>query len=237
MSFVRGIGQHTRVDVQRKVTTFVTRGSGAAAELLVFWHAGSGTQVPGGTVEDGEQFEVAARREVAEETGLPCLELVADLGVRRYDLPAARAVVMRKVFLQTRPGPDGPQTSWSFTHIGVEVVDRQEGYARVVYAERDLDAGDDGLVYARFDGWVPDDALAYRQERAFYHFRAGADTPERWQQLENDKFVFHLYWVPLDPKPDVLIGPQQEWLDSYYDDLTGSLSSSAPTCPKARNSV
>ncbi|HZC27109.1 MAG TPA: NUDIX domain-containing protein [Actinopolymorphaceae bacterium] len=208
------------MDAQRKVTTFVTRGSGATAELLVFWHPGSGTQVPGGTVEDGEAFEAAARREVTEETGLSDLELVDDLGVRRDDLPEGRAVVVRRIFLQTRPGPDGPQTSWSFTNIGVEVVERRDGYARVVYEERDLDAGNDGLLYARFHGWVPDDALAYRQVRAFYHFRAGTGAPERWQQLENDKFVFHLFWVPLVPKPDILIGPIQEWLDTYHDALT-----------------
>jgi ADP-ribose pyrophosphatase YjhB (NUDIX family) len=206
---------------QRKVTTFVTRGRGAAAELLVFWHSGAGTQVPAGTVEDGEDFEAAACREVVEETGLADLELVADLGVRSSDLPAGRAAIIRKVFLQTRPGPDGPRTAWPFRNVMVRVVAEQDGYARVVYEERDLDDEnpDDALVVARFEGWVPVDALRYRQERGFYHFRAREESPDEWQQVENDMFVLHLSWVPLTPKPTVLLPGQQDWLEEFYADL------------------
>jgi ADP-ribose pyrophosphatase YjhB (NUDIX family) len=209
------------VSPQRKVTAFVTRGSGVKAELLVFWHAGAGTQVPSGTVEEGEPFDVAARREAAEETGLADLELVAELGVRSYDLPPGQAVLVRQVFLQTRPGRDGPPTAWSFRNIGVRVVDEQDGYARIVYEERDLDSAeaDDALVVARFEGWVPMDALRFRQERAFYHFRVHGESPEEWQQLENDKFVFHLSWMTLTPKPTGLIVWNQAWLDEWYDDL------------------
>jgi hypothetical protein len=101
----------------------------------------------------------------------------------------------------------------------VEVVDSAGGYSRVVYAERDLDTPN-GLEYARFEGWVPSDALATKQERAFYHVRATQPTPDEWQQLENGIFEFHLRWEPLHPKPAVLVGGQQEWLDTYYDALT-----------------
>ncbi|HEY8455916.1 MAG TPA: hypothetical protein VIL34_09995 [Actinopolymorphaceae bacterium] len=75
------------------------------------------------------------------------------------------------------------------------------------------------MVTARFEGWVPSDCLVRRQERAFFHFRTVGPTPDRWFQRENDQLDFHLYWVALTPKPDVLLSGQQEWLDEFYDDL------------------
>jgi len=59
-----------------KVTAFITRGSGPAAELLVFRHPAAGIQLPAGTVEPGERFEVAALREAREESGIDRLRLI-----------------------------------------------------------------------------------------------------------------------------------------------------------------
>ncbi len=186
----------------------------------MFWHAGAGVQVPAGTVEDGESFEAAAVREAAEETGLTSLRLLTRLGTRTYDPPADRAFLVRQVALQTRPGREGPATSWSFRNVGVQVVERSDDYVRVVYEEADLDEGADpaGLVYARFEGWVPADALAWRQEREFFHFHADGLTPEHWQQRENDQHDFHLSWVRLQPRPG-LLAAQQEWLDAFHAEL------------------
>lgn len=53
-------------DPTRKVTIFAVAGS----RVLVFDHPREGVQFPAGTVEPGESFLNAARRELIEETGL-----------------------------------------------------------------------------------------------------------------------------------------------------------------------
>src|SRR5882724_11343843 len=155
------------VDVQRKVTSFVTRGGGPCAELCVFWHAASGIQLPAGTVEDGESYETAARREAVEETGLNDLQLVNDLGIRTYAAAPNRAWVTHTTNLRTRPGIAAPVTSWSIGRTAVAVVTRADGYARVIYEESDLDSPEH-LVYARLEGWIPEKYLTTTQERAFF---------------------------------------------------------------------
>ena len=65
----------SRLNLRHKVMAYVLRpcaGSGGH-ELLVFAHRDqpeAGVQVPAGTVEPGEAIEAAARRELAEESGL-----------------------------------------------------------------------------------------------------------------------------------------------------------------------
>jgi hypothetical protein len=206
------------VEAQRKVTCFVTRGSGEAAEMLVFWHDRSGVQVPAGTVEDGETWDEGAWREVREESGLADLEMAACLGSKVYDLTGAWGVLRREVELRARPAVDSARTGWKLRRaMNVGVLERKPGFARIVYAEEDLeDPG--GIVYARFEGWVLEDDLYEAQERRFYHFHAPLTTPDKWQTIENGVHEFHLYWVRLSPRPE-LLKPCQEWLDEFYERL------------------
>ncbi len=53
-----------------KVCPVVTRGAGNHLEILVFQHPVAGTQLVKGTLEDGENPERGAIRELFEESGL-----------------------------------------------------------------------------------------------------------------------------------------------------------------------
>lgn len=73
-------------DFVLKATAVLTRGDGEAREVLVFLHpsvdgSGASIQLPGGTVEDGEDPADAALRELEEETGVIGAEVRGFLGV------------------------------------------------------------------------------------------------------------------------------------------------------------
>ena len=67
----------------------VVRGSDKREFLVVHRPHRSDWSFPKGHLDPGEPDEVAARREVLEETGVTA-EIVADLGEQRYELPDGR---------------------------------------------------------------------------------------------------------------------------------------------------
>ncbi|MFW5713629.1 MAG: NUDIX hydrolase [Brevefilum sp.] len=73
----------SKLPVRNKVYAYIRREKFQKAQLLVFEHVDfpeAGVQVPGGTVEYGEEFSIAALREAEEETGLRGLCLKSRLG-------------------------------------------------------------------------------------------------------------------------------------------------------------
>ncbi|MBE2200902.1 MAG: NUDIX domain-containing protein [Anaerolinea sp.] len=92
---------------KHKVAGYITQ----ADWLLVFSepaYPAAGTQIPGGTVEAGEDPDRAMLREAAEETGLTGLRIRRFLGTRVYHLPMASGdgvTIYRRFYQLTYDGP------------------------------------------------------------------------------------------------------------------------------------
>lgn len=120
----------------RKVVGYVVRN----CRLLVFSHDDIplevvGVQVPAGTIEDGELPEVAAVREVLEETNLQT-HVVRALGVELYDVWPSKPEIHERHFYQLAtldadlkerwsagepsPSGDGPPQRWTCRWIPLE---------------------------------------------------------------------------------------------------------------------
>lgn len=202
-----------------KVTIFVTRGTGSAAGLLVFYHHQSGVQVPAGTVDPGELADHAARRELWEETGLRDVRLVRALGAVRYELAPERRIVAMTTSLRVGPSPASPLTGRTIKRgITVPCLEERDGFALVALQEWNLDRSPRVLL-SEERGWAPLEDLAPALVRSFYHFALEGDAAERWSLLTDDSPAeFQMSWAPLVPQP-YLTEPQDEWLARYYDVL------------------
>lgn len=79
----------TNLPVRHKAYAYIVREERSTVQLLVFEHVDfpeAGIQVPGGTIEPGEEFSLAALREAEEETGLTGLILESGIGSVRRDM-------------------------------------------------------------------------------------------------------------------------------------------------------
>ncbi len=201
-----------------KVTAFVTRRSPltGAHELLVFRHPDAGIQLPAGSVDPDERMEVAALREVVEETGLGEIALVGHLGTTVTDLDAARVFCEDATL---RKGPTGDADILAVIPRGwwCQRVGEQGDHSEVQYEELDRNT-DPQRVIVRFRGWVRSDLLADRLERAFFHVRCTGPSLEHWLHRAEGRFDFACHWLPLMPKPDIR-SPQQAWVDRFHDVL------------------
>jgi 8-oxo-dGTP pyrophosphatase MutT (NUDIX family) len=91
----------------RKVTAFVLRGGSPPCDVLVFDHPhlNAGTQLPAGTVDDGETFDHAVLRETTEETGLSSIRIASRLAIMHYALSDEKTQVERHLYALTLTAP------------------------------------------------------------------------------------------------------------------------------------
>lgn len=188
---------------------FATRDVGSGAELLVFEHPTAGWQVPAGTVERGESFEVAALRELHEETGVMGADarlVLTEAGLHRPDV----LIVAENLtaFGEPREGahalPWAPWRGW-----GVFPLDHRDGFT-LIEVDRLTDGG--ARIQRERIGWVRTASLAARTERHFFQVPVEHHAAEPWVHRAEDLYDFACRWVPVRAAPR-LIDHQQSWLE------------------------
>ncbi len=205
----------------KKVAMFITRGKPGLRQLLVFDHAG-GTQIPAGTVLDGEAALHAALRVAREQSGLPDLTLIAELGSRRMSLTGDDRVLLADALLQLMPDTSSTVVRGTALRRGasVRLLESDGDFARVLYEETHSDTAGETIVTARRSGWLPLPNVTSTIERHLFHLTSTISTAERWEVKAEPVQPYTLYWVPL--KVGIrLLGQQQEWLDSSFRALKG----------------
>ncbi len=195
--------------VIEKVTAFVTRSSRNGRELLLFEHPFAGIQIPAGTVEAGESPEVAAIREVREETRLEVNFTERFLGAEEERLPESQRVIATPTRVYARP--DVTSFDWAYVRRGITVVvvRRAGTWLQITYEEFDR-VPDPQYVTLCITGWVPAAVLADLRRRYFFHFECGECSGNSWT-VHSDNHDFVLFWAPLAALPTI-IPPQDRWL-------------------------
>lgn len=98
------------IATKTKVLAYIYRQTNLVHELLVFDHEGmpeAGTQIVGGTVENGEELKAALAREILEEAGLKVsvdqMEMLSKTTYKRSDKPEINERTYFKIALNNLP--------------------------------------------------------------------------------------------------------------------------------------
>ncbi len=196
----------------RKVTAFITRQASAGSELLVFQHPSAGVQLPAGTVDPEEDYEVAVFREVAEETGLADVRLKRCLGEETLALEADVRVLLTDTAMARGPGAQADGFALR-RGCWLAAIAAAPGFVEVRVDEINTNVAP-AQVLKRFSGWVPENVLGSVVVRRFYQFEHDGKTPDRWAVEGEPGLTFECYWVPLTPLP-TLHPAQQGWINAW----------------------
>lgn len=137
--------------IKQKVVIYVIKND----KLLVFRHTDFsyeevGIQVPAGSIKDGEKPEEAASRELKEETGYECFQIVdpRPLGVEKYDMAPYRSEIQERHFFLAVPTADLPER-WDSqeTHDGKQLSTHFECFWIPITDGHILQAGQGALLH------------------------------------------------------------------------------------------
>ena len=184
-------------------------------EVLLFRHPTSGNQFPAGTVEQGEEPQEAARREVREETGLTQVTLQKSLGALIEAAPDCLYVLKTdKVYSR----PDRASFDWAVLRRGLQVrcLRQAEGFTLVSYEEYDRYPDPQYLTY-QITGWMAQDCLAGKIRRHLFHLVANERSPAAWTNFA-DHHLFAPFWARLEQMPEI-VWPQNTWWEFVTQEL------------------
>jgi len=195
--------------IVHKVTCFITRSGIDYLDLLLFIHPHAGVQIPAGTVNPGEDLEIAAQREAAEESGLDNLLLLRSLG--EVDEPPQDGYMLVARPTPVYSHPDLHSFDWAHFRPGlmVNVLRHSAGFTQVRYEESDNYIDPQYTTY-NITGWAPDEALTHQCIRHFFVFEALGKTPNQWS-VATDNHIFGLFWAPIRNLPSI-VPPQDTWV-------------------------
>lgn len=194
-----------------KVTAFITRQGDHSKQVLLINHPYAGFQFPAGTVEDGEDFEAAVKREVGEETGLQQVKIRSLLG-ELIEQFAGRVFTLRAETVYARP--DNSSFDWAVLPrgVGVDALREQDDFVQVSFVEGDVYPNPSYTTY-QITGWVARESLTAQLCRRIYHLTCHEDTPPSWQRFV-DRHTYTLVWADVTALPDI-VWPQSEYWDKY----------------------
>lgn len=210
-------------DIQ-KVTALITRDTPRGRELLVFSHPDDGTtQIPAGTVDDGESPDDAVLREVAEETGLTAVRVIRKLDAVWQQIPTNGRLVLETHPLCVEPGKSEAVDGFVLRRgLFVFTEETLDGWAKSRYEEYGYDQQTKTVLTHWIKvGWLPTRILSNRVMRHFYHLTITEPTPDHWTAEDpgDNGRIQHVHWESMDGDAGV-IPVQSWWLEQFRSAIT-----------------